>query len=372
MQHSPPWRAALGGIVVFVLSFFALIGIATVAVAANSLRPLLLFLIMGVFLGAITALVIRLFRRLFHRQAPRSASLRTWLKASAIWTALLLALASVPLLVATNINSSRPLAMPRITLTDGKKQVVFQGMVHVGSEPFYQGVIFDLLQAADEGYVLFFEGVRPGAPENQERLNELLGTRGVDLSQVYDSMAQGCNLEFQNNYFSVFRDDMQNDPARFVVADITVDEMMAEWDRLLAEQPELAAAQAPIRSAEDVDRTDEQGATVLDGLSELTPGQRRLAALACQAFFNVSLGSEGRSQKPFQERVVLDFRNRHLADQILSHPGDRIYITYGNAHFPGVYALLRQADPNWRITDVQWRQAIEDRAELERRLNLEP
>lgn len=103
--------------------------------------------------------------------------------------------------------------------------------------------------------------------------------------------------------------------------------MMAEWERLLAEQPELAAAQAPIRSAEDVDRTDEQGATMLDGLSELTPGQRRLAALACQAFFNVSLGSEGRSQKPFQERVVLDFRNRHLVDQILSHPGDRIYIT---------------------------------------------
>lgn len=37
-----------------------------------------------------------------------------------------------------------------------------------------------------------------------------------------------------------------------------------------------------------------------------------------------------------------------------------------------VLSFFALADPNWRITDVQWRQAIEDRTELERRLNLEP
>lgn len=33
-----------------------------------------------------------------------------------------------------------PLTVPRITLGDGKRQVVFQGMVHVGSEQFYRSV----------------------------------------------------------------------------------------------------------------------------------------------------------------------------------------------------------------------------------------
>ncbi len=33
--------------------------------------------------------------------------------------------------------------------------------------------------------------------------------------------------------------------------------------------------------------------------------------------------------------------------------------------------MLQEADPNWRITDVQWRQAIDSEQELERELQLE-
>ena len=68
---------------------------------------------------------------------------------------------------------------------------------------------------------------------------------------------------------------------------------------------------------------------------------------------------------------MLDFRNRHLADLILNQPSDLIYVTYGYAHFHGVFKLLQEADPDWEIVDIRWTQAIEDRDELERDLLFE-
>lgn len=48
--------------------------------------------------------------------------------------------------------------MPQATLSNGSKTVVFQGMVHVGSEPFYKTVVCDIEQALSDGFVIFYEG----------------------------------------------------------------------------------------------------------------------------------------------------------------------------------------------------------------------
>lgn len=47
-----------------------------------------------------------------------------------------------------------PLTVPRVTLTDGQRQVVFQGMTHIGSAPFYRSVAFDLMRAREAEGVL--------------------------------------------------------------------------------------------------------------------------------------------------------------------------------------------------------------------------
>lgn len=54
-------------------------------------------------------------------------------------------------------SALNPLALPRITLSEGSRQGVFQGMVHIGSEGFYRSVVYDMLRARDAGPVLYFE-----------------------------------------------------------------------------------------------------------------------------------------------------------------------------------------------------------------------
>ena len=67
------------------------------------------------------------------------------------------------------------------------------------------------------------------------------------------------------------------------------------------------------------------------------------------------------------DAVVLDFRNRHLASQLLSDPREKIYVTYGAAHLPGVMALM-QREPGWKVESVKWMRTIEAPEHLEGRL----
>ena len=110
-------------------------------------------------------------------------------------------------------------------------------------------------------------------------------------------------------------------------------------------------------------------------MKNLTPGQQSLVGLACQTMFNITLNGTTTTdddKSPFMKKIVLDYRNRYLADTILQSPAERFYITYGADHFKGVYKLLQAADPAWTIEDVSWRQAIEDRVAVENELQLEP
>lgn len=42
------------------------------------------------------------------------------------------------------ITDTHPATVPQVTLTHGSRQVVFQGMQHIGSEHFYKAVIYDV------------------------------------------------------------------------------------------------------------------------------------------------------------------------------------------------------------------------------------
>lgn len=373
-QSSPAFSragVAIKAILLFVLTMFALLGLLILLTALGSPLPLLLILVVAALIGMVSAAVLWLLRR---RRPDRAPFWRSWLNATAIWGLLLLALVSIPYLWMIYVSAVEPLSLPRIVLSNGKKEVIYQGMVHVGSEPFYQGIVFDMVDAADKQYELLFEGVQGGSPENEQRFNELMGTRGTDLNQMYDSVAQQCNLHFQNDYFRVFGDDMADKPDQFITADVSVDDMMAEWDRLTAADPALLAQMPEIKPAEAADQQDDTMAGVLESLKNLTPGQQSLVGLACQTMFNMTLDdtkTNKSDQSPFMEKVVLEYRNRHLADTILQSPAEHIYITYGADHFKGVYKLLQAADPAWTIKDVSWRQAIEDRVAVENELQLD-
>ena len=57
--------------------------------------------------------------------------------------------------------------------------------------------------------------------------------------------------------------------------------------------------------------------------------------------------------------VILDFRNRALAQRIMQSPDDMIFIACGAAHLPRLVAESRKIDPKWAVRLVKWLRTIE-------------
>ena len=245
-----------------------------------------------------------------------------------------------------------PLVVPRVTLSDGTRQVVFQGMVHVGSEQFYRSVSYDLIRARDAGYVLFFEGVQPGTPEADAWLDAATQSGG-DLNAQYGRIGDVCGLGFQGDFLAFLQRDQALDPVHLVTADVSVTEMYEEWQRQVAANPALADALP--------DRTGSaSGGLTIPKLIALAAGlqgsQKDLLAAICRGVFSVILG---RDESPDAlNAVILDFRNKRLAERIAARPGANIYITYGSGHFPGLFKEMQAMNPAWQIVATTWTTAI--------------
>jgi hypothetical protein len=92
---------------------------------------------------------------------------------------------------------------------------------------------------------------------------------------------------------------------------------------------------------------------IIEFIKQNTKDQQRIAGVLCRGVFAVALDPAKTSDGPLN-KLILDFRNRNLANMINTDPNSKIYITYGAAHLPGVLALLRETDPRWEVKSVKW------------------
>lgn len=340
------------------------LGWAVVAVLFLTGAPLLWAASPLVLLGVIAAGA--LIGGLLHwlRTRIRRGVGRRW-HAAVIGAGLTTGLVAAPLWWVILQPALHPLAVPRVTLSDGNRQVIFQGMVHVGSAQFYRSVVYDLIRAKDAGDVLFFEGVQPGTPEADAWLDAATQSGG-DLNAQYGKIGAVCGLNFQGDFLAFLQRDQALDPAHLVSADVSVTEMYDEWQRLVAADPTLAAAMPDGSGGEgnvfDVSR--------LIGLATgLQDSQKDLLAAVCRGVFSIILG---RAESPDQmNRVILDFRNKRLADRIAAMPDADIYITYGSGHFPGLFSAMQALNPDWQIVGTSWITAIQPPDDATGRLSLE-
>lgn len=89
--------------------------------------------------------------------------------------------------------------MPTHVLRNDEKTVVFQGMSHIASQDFYDSVRDNIIAAKENGYVLYFEGVRPGTEENEEIFDTALGIKLTP--DTYSLMAELYNFTPQDNEY---------------------------------------------------------------------------------------------------------------------------------------------------------------------------
>ena len=273
-------------------------------------------------------------------------------------------LTAAPLYYFALLTDLRPMTVPQATLSNGTKTVVFQGMSHVGTEGFYKSVVYDLEEALDDGYVLYYEGVMP-SPEGDDWFSKTVASGG-DLATTYKLLGDVCGLKFQLDYFRLLATDMAAHPDRHVKADVTTADMMHEYDRLMRDDPEFAATQTPPPGADKAPAADDGLAGFLDWLQNGTPEQRRVAGIACRGLMTMQLSR--RAQPEPLDKVIVDFRNRALADRIAAESRDKIYVTYGADHLTGLLALLQEKDPAWQIESLKWMRTIAAPEELDGKL----
>lgn len=338
----------LGAVFWFALLLFGLSGLAIIHVLPWWMIALVVAA--GVLIGLVTYLPRWIVRRGNPDFSPRTA-----VAAHVVGGVLVaMGLAALPIYYMAFWVTSGPSALPLATLSNGKKTVVFQGMQHVGSEDFYKSVVFDLEKALTEGYTLFYEGVQPvpDRPDLTQWFNETLVGSKKDLSAGYTQLADSCGLTFQLTYFEPLLADKAIHPAKHVTADVSYLDMKTEYDRLMREDPAFAQAIAA-RAAKKQD-DDDSTLTILAAVGKANRDQKRLIGILCRGVMGMSIaGTIGKKDKTM-ERVILDFRNRALARFVAGSAADKIYITYGAAHFPGFLADLQTLDPAMKVQSLRW------------------
>lgn len=344
------WKLRISAVVWFVLLAGFLLGLPVLLDASWLLVAGLLAV--ALVLGLLLAWLVRLV----FRGQRRQRFLVSYVKAVLGTLFVLGIVVALPIYYAAVLTSLKPLTVPQATLSNGKTTVVFQGMMHVGSEPFYKGVVYDLEKALTEGYVLYYEGIQP-APEGDKWFSDTLAGGG-DLSANYQMLSDVCGLKFQLDYFRMLSGDMIARPERHITADVTTADMMHEYQRLVATDPAFAARVRPAKAdAEAIAEQADGLSTVINLLVGGTPEQKRIAGYACRGFLTWTLG---RQQAPSPlDPVVLDYRNRALAERIAREPNPLIYITYGAGHLSGLLNDLKAIDPAWEVKSLKWQRVVE-------------
>ncbi|RYF28081.1 MAG: hypothetical protein EOO33_02200 [Comamonadaceae bacterium] len=265
-------------------------------------------------------------------------------------------------------TETRPAIVPTVTLSNGPRTVVLQGMQHVGAERFYQAVIYDLEKALADGYVLAYEGVAPSDAEADAWFRKTL-THGKDLGDSYRQLGKTCGLSYQIDYFGPVVADAKAHPQRHVTMDVNTRAMKQEYDRLMQSDPAFAASMRKLDAAQATPDDDAPDfVTRLIERQKTGDGrQNALAGTLCRGIMTYVMRQAASGSGNDMDPVVLTFRNRHLATQLLADQREKIYVTYGAAHLPGVVELL-QREAGWKVESVKWMRTIEAPEHLEGKL----
>lgn len=310
-----------------------------------------------------------LWRRIWRPARARRWS-GTWLHGSVGLWFLLCGLAAAPVYFLAITTETQPAIVPTVTLSNGPRTVVLQGMQHVGAERFYQAVVYDLEKALADGYVLAYEGVADSDPEADAWFRKTL-SHGKDLGDSYRELGKTCGLSYQIDYFGPVVADAKAHPERHVTMDVNTRAMKQEYDRLMQSDPAFAAAMRKRDEEQDAASDDDAPDFVTRLIERQKAGDERQNALAgtlCRGIMTfvmrqATTGGTGNDMDP----VVLSFRNQRLAKQLLTDPREKIYVTYGAAHLPGVMDLIKR-EPGWKVESVKWMRTIAAPEHLEGRL----
>ena len=239
--------------------------------------------------------------------------------------------------------------MPIHTVSNGEKTVIFQNMSHIGTEEFYDDVKDNIKEAKEDNFVLYFEWVKPGKPESVEKFNQAIG---INFSKdLYPNLSKLYDVTFQDNdsLLGIVNDKDYN-------IDLSIDEIIELYEQkrqtsgTWAEATNIWVPETPI----------DMSAEIVKYLANLNERELKLLVFLNRWIINFIIKSDATqdfisgnfwNQDLFE--VILEWRNKVLAHEIIEGNHDKIIVTYGLMHFDGVLKLLQENDPNWEIIKTE-------------------
>jgi hypothetical protein len=186
----------------------------------------------------------------------------------------------------------------------GDKEIKFIPMHHLGKEDFYFDVREKVLKYKSEGYVVFYELVKPSTNVdsvtndlNRRKMRRIKGFDG-NYKELFSKMGLFKNSILQPSYETLGTDE--ND----VRADVTWEQFITEWENV-------------------------NGLVVLDSVDINTP-------------FNGTYKMTRNYSRTQKNKIILDYRNSYLASMIKEATNKKILVIYGKGHRKGVFKLLSE------------------------------
>lgn len=234
--------------------------------------------------------------------------------------------------------------MPQYTLTNGEKKVIFQTMAHIGSQQFYNSVRQDIIEAKNQDFTLIFEGVRPWKKENMEKFERILWMNFNE--NTYDIFWELYGILPQDNSLLLSLDESQEKNI-----DLDLDTIIELYEKNHFIIPEYSGSSS-ILNPEEI---------LLPYIKSLTPIQKIVLQYCNKAHLNFFIKQDELQEyiggNPEYENlfsIILDERNKYVAEFIQKSELQKMFVIYGMLHFEGIYSLLKETDPRWNIIDVKY------------------
>ena len=236
-------------------------------------------------------------------------------------------------------NEYAPASMPKITLVSSDKIVVFQTMSHIGTANFYKEVAKSIKQAKKDGFVYFFEWVKPWTSQNNQDFNKALWIKFSE--NLYKNLGKLYWVVNQDNSKFIW---LVNDKDYNI--DLSIDEIMKLYKNSENTSKNPPKQKIPI----DVNER------ILETLSKLNQRQLNLLVYINKSILNFIIKSDKTKNLVSDNfwnkllfEIILNKRNEVLATQIINSPHKKIFITYWLLHFDWVFELLKADDKSWKI-----------------------
>jgi len=257
-------------------------------------------------------------------------------------------------------NDLNPAKMPLYTLSNWEKTIRFQAMSHIAQESFYEGVQKSIAQAKNDGYVLFYEWVRPGSSKNEKIFQEALGVKiSPDLYEQFSNI-YGVSHQKNDDFLNIRNDlDFNIDLNINTIVSLYLKKLSPE-DRSKYDTPPETLSLLGKKRQEISDDSD-TAEKLFQEISQLDEQQLKIVRYINKSFLNFIIKHDSLRNFIISKlniddifTVILDDRNEHIVAWISSSKYSEIFAMYGLMHFDGILWSLQDKDPSWEIIETSY------------------